>query len=108
MRYKRVPEILLLVHRLSNLLATTSRAIFVWDGPARPQRKRDKTVSTQPHWFIEAFKTLVKLFGFLNVDVSLFVPTGTELVPTVSSRSCIAGTRGGRGPISVYAAKRHH
>lgn len=58
------PELRVLYYRLARLLRLSVTAIFVFDGPKRPARKRGKQVRTKPHWLTEGFKELVAAFGF--------------------------------------------
>ena len=60
------PELRTLFHRLARLLQMCIIPVFVFDGPDRPHRKREKKVSTKPHWLTSRFKEFIEAFGFYS------------------------------------------
>jgi Holliday junction resolvase YEN1 len=53
-----------LFFRLAELSRSTIQAVFVFDGPERPNIKRGKAVRAHPHWLTSRFAQLVRAFGF--------------------------------------------
>ncbi len=51
-------------YRLSKLLEVPATFIFVFDGPARPARKRGKQVCDKSVWLTRYLKEMLPLFGF--------------------------------------------
>ncbi|KAJ7795364.1 PIN domain-like protein [Mycena olivaceomarginata] len=50
--------------RTAALLALPIRAVFVFDGPHRPEFKRGTRVLTHGHWLTSAFRELIREFGY--------------------------------------------
>ncbi|KAF7979241.1 hypothetical protein HWV62_43214 [Athelia sp. TMB] len=50
--------------RLCHLLSMPVAAVFVFDGPGRPDVKRGKNVRGTPHWMTAGAQSLIKAFGF--------------------------------------------
>ncbi|KAJ7804654.1 PIN domain-like protein [Mycena olivaceomarginata] len=51
-------------YRTAALLALPIRAVFVFDGPHRPEFKRGTRVLTHGHWLTSAFRELIREFGY--------------------------------------------
>ncbi|KAJ7847636.1 PIN domain-like protein [Mycena olivaceomarginata] len=58
------PQLRLLFYRTAALLALPIRAVFVFDGPHRPEFKRGTRVLTHGHWLTSAFRELIREFGY--------------------------------------------
>ncbi|KAJ7826599.1 PIN domain-like protein [Mycena olivaceomarginata] len=58
------PQLRLLFYRTAALLALPARAVFVFDGPHRPEFKRGTRVLTNGHWLTSAFRELIREFGY--------------------------------------------
>jgi hypothetical protein len=58
------PQLRLLFYRTAALLALPTRAVFVFDGPHRPEFKRGTRVLTHGHWLTSAFRELIREFGY--------------------------------------------
>ncbi|KAJ7490771.1 PIN domain-like protein [Mycena latifolia] len=58
------PQLRALFYRLATLLQLPIRVIFVFDGPARPQFKRNTRVVTDGHRLTTQFRELIQDFGY--------------------------------------------
>ncbi|KAI0691164.1 PIN domain-like protein [Cerioporus squamosus] len=58
------PELRTLLFRLANLYTKPLAVVFVGDGPARPDIKRNTNVGKKAHWLTVDMKDLVSAFGF--------------------------------------------
>ncbi|EPQ55140.1 PIN domain-like protein, partial [Gloeophyllum trabeum ATCC 11539] len=58
------PELRTIFHRLSHFSKYPLIAVFVFDGPGRPHRKRGKRVMTTPHWLTSGMQEMIEAFGF--------------------------------------------
>ncbi|KAJ6601714.1 PIN domain-like protein, partial [Mycena vulgaris] len=58
------PQLRVLYYRLVGLLTLPLRVVFVFDGPDRPEFKRDIRVLTHSHWLTQQFCELVRQFGY--------------------------------------------
>ncbi|KAI0681805.1 PIN domain-like protein [Cerioporus squamosus] len=67
-QYGQNPELRTLLYKLANLFAKPIAAVFVADGPARPDIKRDTEVCKKPHPLTKGMKDLVDAFGFEWID----------------------------------------
>jgi Holliday junction resolvase YEN1 len=59
----RSPELRALFYKLVSLSDAGVLAVFVFDGPNRPSVKRNKKVIPSPHWLVEEFTELIKLYN---------------------------------------------
>ncbi|KAJ7020063.1 PIN domain-like protein, partial [Mycena alexandri] len=62
----RNPELRALLYKVALLNQAGVIAIFVKDGPNRPNVKRNKHVRAQPHWLVAEFTEIIELFGFYS------------------------------------------
>ncbi|KAF8057160.1 PIN domain-like protein [Lyophyllum atratum] len=62
------PELRGLFYRLCEFLKTPVTLVFVFDGPSRPQIKRNRHVKTKPLWIVQRAKELIEAFGFYCHD----------------------------------------
>ncbi|KAJ7839363.1 PIN domain-like protein [Mycena olivaceomarginata] len=58
------PQLRLLFYRTAAQLALPACAVFVFDGPHRPEFKRGTRVLTHGHWLTSAFRELIREFGY--------------------------------------------
>ncbi|TCD68655.1 Gen1p [Steccherinum ochraceum] len=58
------PELRTLLATLNNLLSDPVHAVFVFDGPQRPLRKRNTSVRTAPVWLTAGMKDFVEAYGY--------------------------------------------
>ena len=58
------PELKNLFHRLCRLATLPVWVIFVFDGPSRPDVKRETQVIKADHFLTEPFKAMIQAFGF--------------------------------------------
>jgi Holliday junction resolvase YEN1 len=72
------PEMRTLFYRLCHLLRHHTHAIFVFDGPGRPEIKRGKKVKKTPHWLKRAFVDMLGLFGFAVHEVIMFLQVSVQ------------------------------
>ncbi|KAF9471371.1 PIN domain-like protein, partial [Pholiota conissans] len=61
------PAARILFNRLCRLLALPIIPIFIFDGPARPAKKRGTNViHAKPHWLTPSFQKFIEVFGFFH------------------------------------------
>ncbi|KAJ6579195.1 PIN domain-like protein [Mycena vulgaris] len=60
------PELCALFYKICELSKYCVTAIFVFDGPGRPDIKRGKQVIDRPHWITEHFQAMISAFGFYH------------------------------------------
>lgn len=65
------PQLRVLFYRLAALLELPIRAVFVFDGTARPEFKRGTRVLTHGHWLTAQFRELIRDFGYHSYMVRL-------------------------------------
>ena len=58
------PELRTLFFRCIKLLSRPFLPLFVFDGPLRPELKREKRVSGNDHWLVSGMKSIIEAFGF--------------------------------------------
>jgi Holliday junction resolvase YEN1 len=64
------PELRMLFFRLAKFLALPLLPLFVFDGPKRPQIKRNKRIMRAEHPLTGRFKVMIEAFGFEHHQVS--------------------------------------
>ncbi|KAJ6530470.1 hypothetical protein DFH09DRAFT_1093516 [Mycena vulgaris] len=64
------PELCALFYKICELSKYCVTAIFVFDGPGRPDIKRGKQVIDRPHWLTEHFQAMISAFGFYHYTAS--------------------------------------
>ncbi|KAN0097872.1 PIN domain-like protein [Tylopilus felleus] len=60
----RNPVLQTLFYRVASFLNIPAHAIFIFDGPSRPDVKRRKQVRAIPHWLVTIFQEMLVAFGF--------------------------------------------
>lgn len=64
------PALRTLFYKLARLLTACVVPVFVFDGPSRPQIKRDRHVrASVEHWMTKPFKKMIAAFGFSSHEV---------------------------------------
>jgi hypothetical protein len=58
------PHLRALFYKLAALLELPIRGVFVFDGPERPDLKRNTRVVTHGHWLTPQFLQLIHFFGY--------------------------------------------
>ncbi|KAF8151217.1 PIN domain-like protein [Mycena galopus ATCC 62051] len=99
----RSPELRTLFYKLAALNDAGVIAVFVFDGPNRPSIKRNKKVKAQPHWLVEEFQELIKLFGFYCYTAP---GEGEAELAYLSQRGHIDAVVTDDGDAALFGAKR--
>ena len=72
-RQTKNPELASLYANTNKIINTTMLPVFVFDGPGCLALKRGVSVQGNEHWLKEDFKTMLTVFGFPYLVISLFV-----------------------------------
>ena len=67
---RRNPELQTLFYHVASFFNIPVHAIFIFDGPSRPDVKRRKQVRAIPHWLVTIFQEMLVAFGFAWCEVS--------------------------------------
>jgi Holliday junction resolvase YEN1 len=75
------PALRTLFYKLARLLTACVIPVFVFDGPGRPEIKRDRHVrASVEHWMTKPFKKMIAAFGFSSHDVRRVIPQSSVIL----------------------------